>query len=99
MVSKTQIADFIISKFQILKKALKGAKTLKNQRKKTSNFFCVCAFIREEKIPMIKSACFMLNFLNLKSKASHLFWGVASSLSILWNEFTRNIHHVLLLLC
>ena len=25
----------------------------------------------------------MLNFLNLKSKASHLFWGVASSLSIL----------------
>jgi hypothetical protein len=24
----------------------------------------------------------MLNFFNLKSKASHLFWGVASSLSI-----------------
>jgi hypothetical protein len=31
--------------------------------------------MREEKISLIKKACFMLNFLNLKSKASHLFFG------------------------
>ena len=41
------------------------------------------AFTREEKMSLIKKACFMLNFLNLKSKPIHLFWGVASSLSIL----------------
>ena len=31
---------------------------------------------------LIKVAYFMLNFLNLKSKPIHLFWGVASSLSM-----------------
>jgi hypothetical protein len=45
----------------------------------------LCTFTRKEKISLIKIACFMLNFLNLKSKASHLFGGVASSLSILWS--------------
>jgi hypothetical protein len=34
----------------------------------------------KENTSIIKIACFMLNFLNLKSKASHLFWEVASSL-------------------
>ena len=37
----------------------------------------------------------MLNFLNLKSKARHLFWGVASSLSMLCNE-NENCYYVLL---
>ena len=32
---------------------------------------------------VIKIACFILNFLNLKSKPRHLFFWVASSLSIL----------------
>jgi hypothetical protein len=33
---------------------------------------------------LIKKACFMLNVLNLKSLVRHLFFWVASSLSILW---------------
>ena len=36
---------------------------------------------------LIKKACFVLNFLNLKSFPSDLFFVVASSLSILWVVF------------
>ena len=43
-------------------------------------------FTREGKMSVIKIACFMLIFLNLKSKPRHLFWGVASSLSILYTK-------------
>jgi hypothetical protein len=75
-------------KFQILKKALKRAKTLKNhkktEKKKLQFFFCLGAFTREGKMSVIKKACFVLNFLNLKSFPSDLFFVVASSLSILW---------------
>ena len=35
-------------------------------------------------MPLIKVACFVLNFLNLKSFLRHLFFGVASCLSTLW---------------
>ena len=35
---------------------------------------------------LIKVAYFMLNFLNLKSKARHLFFWVASSLSMVWSR-------------
>ena len=38
-------------------------------------FFCVYAFTQEGKMSLIKIACFMLNFMNLKSKPSHLFLG------------------------
>ena len=56
----------------------KGAKTSKNlseTAKRKLQFFCVCAFTQEEKKSIIKNACFMLYFLNLKSKASHFFLG------------------------
>ena len=36
---------------------------------------------------LIKVAYFMLNFLNLKSKARHLFFWVASSLSMLCTQY------------
>jgi hypothetical protein len=59
-----------------LKKALKQAKTLKNLKKQQKkNFFCLGAFMREGKMSVIKITCFMLNFLNLKSKPRHLFLG------------------------
>ena len=72
----------MFQKFQILKKSLKRAKTLKKQRKKTSIYFCLDAFTREEKNSLSKIACFNLIFLNLKSRQASFFW-VASSLSIL----------------
>jgi hypothetical protein len=64
--------------------AQKQAKTIKNLKKtakKNFNSFLFMCFYWEEKISLIKKACFMLIFLNLKSKARHLFLGVASSLS------------------
>ena len=54
-----------------------GAKTLKNLKnseKELQFFYHLGAFMREEQISLIKKACFMLIFLNLKSKASHLFF-------------------------
>ena len=68
----------MFQKFQILKKGLKRVKTLKNLKKTSKenfNFFCVGAFTREGKISLIKIACFMLNFLNLKSKPRPHFLG------------------------
>ena len=50
-------------------------KPLKNSEKKMSIFFCVGAFTGDEKKSLIKIVCFMLIFLNLKSKARHLFLG------------------------
>jgi hypothetical protein len=60
------------------KTSKKLKKPYKNSKKKLQKFFCLGAFTREGKI-----ACFMLNFLNLKSFPSYLFFVVASSLSIL----------------
>ena len=40
-------------------------------------------------MPLIKVAYFMLNFLNLKSFLSHLFFWVASCLSTLWKACAR----------
>ena len=59
-------------------------KSKRKQQKNPSISFCVCAFTREENISIIKIAYLMLNFLNLKSLLSNLFFVVASSLSILW---------------
>jgi hypothetical protein len=59
----------------------KSAKTSKNLKKHRKNiekklqiFFCLGASTGGDKISLIKKACLMLNFLNLKSKASHLFF-------------------------
>jgi hypothetical protein len=65
------------------KMSKKLKKPRKNSEKKLQIFFCVGASTGGDKISIIKKACFMLNFLNLKSKASHLFFWVASNLSIL----------------
>jgi hypothetical protein len=86
-----------ISNFEKSAKTSKNLKKpLKNSEKKLQIFFCVGASTGGHKISLIKKACLMLNFLNLKSKASHLFFWVASSLSILWDvrkykEFCTNL--------
>ena len=62
---------------EISQKSLKQAKTLKKTHKtakKQLQIFC-CAFTREGKKSLIKIACFILNFLNVKSKPRHLFFG------------------------
>mgnify|MGYP006888788006 CR=1 FL=1 len=58
-------------------------KRRKIKRKKLQIFFCLCAFTREDEMPLIKVAYLMLNFLNLKSFPLILFFVVASSLSTL----------------
>ena len=55
----------------------------KRQSRKKNHFFFTWGASNEGKISLIKVAYFVLNFLNLKNFSSHLFWGVASSLSIL----------------
>jgi hypothetical protein len=74
-----------VLKISNFEKSAKMSKNLKkpekNGEKKLQKKFCLGAFMREEKISLIKKACFMLNY--LKSKAIHLFFWVASSLSIL----------------
>jgi hypothetical protein len=48
-----------ISNFEKSTKTSKNLKkTLKNSEKKLQKFFCVAAFTREEKISLIKKACF-----------------------------------------
>ena len=51
-----------------------GWKKVENQDKKTSNFFCLGASTWRDKMPLIKVAYFMLNFLNSKSYLSNLFF-------------------------
>jgi hypothetical protein len=73
-----------ISNFEKSAKTSKNLeKPLKNSEKKLQISFCLGAFMREGKMSVIKIACFMLIFLNLKSKPRHLFFWVESSLSIL----------------
>ena len=66
-------------------------KNLKNTAKKL-HFFLFRRFYTRRKISLIKNACFMVNFLNLKSFPSYLFFVVTSSLSILchWNLPTES---------
>ena len=78
IVSKKKLLILLfknVLKISNFKKSTKTSKNHKKTVKKTSNFFCLYPFTREEKISLIKKACFMLNSLNLKSKPSHLFWG------------------------
>ena len=66
-----------------LKVERRRKKRVKSREKKLQNFFCLGASTWREEIPLIKVAYFMLNFLNLKSFLSNLFFAVASSLSTL----------------
>ena len=66
-----------------LKVERRRKKRVKSREKKLQKFFCLAASTQKEEMPLIKVAYSMLIFLNLKSKPIHLFWGVASSLSIL----------------
>jgi hypothetical protein len=65
-----------ISNFEKSAKTNKNLeKPLKTAKKKLQIFFCLGAFMREGKMSVIKIACLMLNFLNLKSKPRHIFGG------------------------
>jgi hypothetical protein len=70
-----QAASFFIYMKSGLKVKRRREKRVKSREKTLNFFFHICAFMREEEISLIKKACFMLNFLNLKSKAIHLFFG------------------------
>jgi hypothetical protein len=83
-----------ISNFEKSSKTSKNLKKpLKIIEKKLQIFFCVCTFTWTDKISIIKISCFILNFFNLKSKASHTFVWVASSLSILCNCMTLAVEY------
>ena len=66
-----------------LKSWKKAEKKGKIKRKKLQKNLCLGASTWREEMPLIKVAYFMLNFLNLKSFLSYLFFIVASSLSTL----------------
>ena len=67
-------ARFIYMKSGLkVKRRLK--KTVKSREKKLQIFFCLRAFTCRDEMPLIKVAHLMLNFLNLKSKPIHLFFG------------------------
>ena len=65
-----------------LKVKRRRKKRVKSREKKLQKIFCLAASTQGEEMTLIKVAYFMLNFLNLKSKARHLFFWVASSLSM-----------------
>ena len=77
----SQAARFFLYEkwFKSWKKAEKKGKI---KRKKLQKNFCLGASTWREEMPLIKVAYFMLNFLNLKSFLRHLFFWVASSLSM-----------------
>ena len=79
----SQAARFFLYEkwFKSWKKAEKKGKI---KRKKLQKNFCLDASTCRDEMPLIKVAYFMLNFLNLKSFLSNLFFAVASSLSTLW---------------
>ena len=68
-----------------LKVKRRRKKRVKSREKKLQFFFCLRTFTWKDEMPLIKVAYLMLNFLNLKSFLSNLFFAVASSLSTLWN--------------
>jgi hypothetical protein len=78
-----------ISNFE---KSPKTSKNLKKTVKKNFNFFLFRRFYWGGKNFTNKKGLFYAKFLNLKSKARHLFFWVASSLSILCTYllFTTN---------
>ena len=81
----SQAARFFLYEkwFKSWKKAEKKGKI---KRKKLQKIFCLDASTCRDEMPLIKVAYFMLNFLNLKSFLSNLFFVVASSLSTLWRK-------------
>ena len=72
-------------------KVKRRRKKAKNQEEKTSKKICLCTSTQKVEMPLIKVAYLMLNFLNLKSFLSILFFWVASILSTLWTE--RSLHN------
>ena len=60
-------------------------------RKKLQKNSCLDTSTWREEMPLIKVAYFMLNFLNLKSFPSYLFFMVSSSHSTLCRFFKANI--------
>ena len=88
----SQAARFFLYEkwFKSWKKAEKKGKI---KRKKLQIFFCLGASTWRDEMPLIKVAYLMLNFLNLKSFLSNLFFAVASSLSTLW--FAPNNYWIL----
>ena len=66
-----------------LKAKRRRKKSRKSREKKLQIFFCLGASTYRDEMPIIKVAYFILNFLNLKSFPSYLFFVVASSLSTL----------------
>ena len=68
--------------WKVVLKLKEDRKNKENQEKKTSIFFCLRTFTWRDEISLIKVAYLMLNFLNLKSFLRHLFFWVASCLSM-----------------
>ena len=89
----SQAARFFLYEkwFKSWKKAEKKGKI---KRKKLQKIFCLDASTWRDEMPLIKVAYFMLNFLNLKSFPSYLFFIVASSLSTLCcgHQYIQYIH-------
>ena len=82
---------------------IKRAKTLKNLKKTAKLFFlCAGSFTREEKNSIIKVACFMLNLLSLKSKASQFFFlgsiqpqhTVYNAVSVFLTSVSQTVLHI-----
>ena len=70
----------------------------KIKRRKLQKNFCLDPFTWEDEISTIKVAYLMLNFLNLKSLFKHLFWEVASCLSILCESLPKPADEDIILL-
>ena len=83
---KSQTANLFYMWKVVRKWKEEGGKKVENQDKKTSIFFCLGASTWRDEMPLIKVAYFMLNFLNLKSFLSNLFFAVASSDRKLWRS-------------
>ena len=74
-----------------LKVKRRRKKRVKSREKKLQKIFCLAASTQGEEMTLIKVAYFMLNFLNLKSKPIHLFFWVASSLSMVWASLSHEL--------
>ena len=72
---------YVKSGFKVKRWRKKSVKS----RRKNFKFFFMHFYLGVRNV-INKKACLMLIFLNLKSLGRHLFWGVASSLSILCSK-------------
>ena len=72
--------------WKVVSKLKEDGKKGKIKRKKLQKKFSLCASTQKVEMLLIKVAYLMLNFLNLKSFLSNLFFWVASSLSTLWSK-------------